>query len=177
MENDPEKNFEPCDENNVPPPDSAPDLRTCTLCGRSYEPLKKNQAYCTPKCRRRSLTVRTKAAKLAQIVTLQPPLALSVAVRQLNRSRRASSLLPAQRDAYLQAHAELVEAQQQLQRWQRLAVERGERLTQLQQPTIRAQLLIVRPGDTVQLDPRATHYAAAATDSGLGVLALGFATG
>lgn len=148
--------------------------RACTLCGRSFRPEKVNQTYCTRRCRRRSLAVRTKAAKLAAVVTLQPPLSIAVTVRQINRARKAAGQRPAERCSYLQAHAELVEAREQLQRWQKLCAERAAKLQSLPQPSLRAQLVVIRPGDKFVADPKASRYGVAATDSGLGVLALGF---
>lgn len=148
--------------------------RACALCGSKYTPKKHNQDYCTKRCRRRSLAVRTKAARLAKVLEVQPPLSLAVAVRALNRARKAANLPPAERSAYLNQYAGVLEAREQVKRWQDLLADRCAKLDALEAPALRAELQIVRFGSDVQIDANATHYGTATTDSGIAVLALGF---
>lgn len=151
-----------------------PGTKTCAICSRSFEPKKPNQEYCKARCRRRALLVRTKAARLSQSITVQPPIAVAVAVRKYQAARKRLGLCPAERHPFLKAHAELVEAQQQIARWEALRAQRAEHLESLAPPELKAKLIVLRPGDELTLDPAATHYASATTDSGLAVVALGY---
>lgn len=156
------------------------DVATCARCRKPYRPRKANQRYCGNGCRRRVLALRKQLQRHLDCLDSQPGLSARTLRDQTDGARQAAGLPPMAPDTYLQAQADVAEAEAQAARWAALLSQRRAKLAKANRTRGRAhdqQLLLLRPGHgRIAIDARWTHCAISSADPSIAVLALALYT-
>jgi hypothetical protein len=148
--------------------------RQCPECEKTFTAIKPNHTYCSATCRAQG-KVRRKKERIHHALRRAAFFFSQNLADEANRGRKSAGRPLLLFNDWLAARAEVVEAEEQIKKWQDRLSNRQERLRRLNPPDLERTLICVE--DLVLKIParaqNATHLGIASTDGTFAVLLFG----
>ena len=146
--------------------------RSCRACPKVFQIKRINQFYCSAKCRHREKE-RRKEERRRTVAKAASGIDLHRLIVEMQTERDKSYIPRLQREPYLMARAAVIEAEAQLNWWQKQLKQRQEALSKMSDPRLVRQFDLITENKPIQVPKNASWYGACSTDGHLGVIVFG----
>ena len=146
--------------------------RICRCCNAPFQPSYPHHYYCTEKCRLKNKWKRASERNKAKDLNIERvPLAKLIASLQMTREAEGFPRL--EHNRYLEARAEVLEAEEQVRGWNIILQQRRANLSKFVEPRMERKISIVRGKERLAVPAHSVAYGAASTDGILAVVVFG----